>query len=385
MKKSSKILYSVLVSAVIVFALLFWYWKIPSPTFRQVSFEQLPGWNSSRLQKSLLTFQTSCNSFIKQDPERVVGTDRIYLKVKDWQPACQAALAIDPNDNDSAKLFFEKWFAPVEFFDKKPVKGLFTGYYLPLFKGSYNQSQQFNIPVYAMPKDLLSIDLSQFSTQYKNTKLFGRLDGNKLVPYYTREAINRGAIKGQAEVLLWLSSPIDRLFMEIQGSGIIELEDGKQVYLNYAGQNGAAYTSLAAVLIRKGVMTRETASMQGIRQYLEAHPEEQDAIINQNKSFIFFRKLSMEAALGSQGVALTPGYSLAIDREWVPMGAPLWLSTTVPSSKNPNKHNPMQRLMVAQDTGGAIRGKVRGDVFWGGGDRASIIAGHMKNEGHIGY
>lgn len=228
----------------------------------------------------------------------------------------------------------------------------------------------------------MTIDLGLFIPHMKNRKLVGRISGNKMVPFYTREEINKGAIKDTAKVLLWIQSPIDRLFLEIQGSGIVELEDGSRVFVGYDGQNGAPYTAIAGVLIKKGIMTKHNASMQAIKRYLEAHPKEMDKILNKNKSFVFFRKLSLEGALGSQGVALTPGYSLAIDREWIPMGAPLWLSTTRPDSKDPNVNKPMQRLMIAQDTGGAIRGKVRGDVFWGGGEKATLIAGHMKNEGH---
>lgn len=360
------------------------FWPIPteSTRVRQVAFDELPGWKLAHLQKSLLTFQTSCKTFVRQDPERLVGTEFFNLKAKDWQPACQAALQLNPVDEQAARAFFEQWFVPVEFYESKPIKGLFTGYYLPLLKGSYTQSEQFNIPIYEVPDDMITVDLTMFSPQFKNNKIVGRLQGNKLLPYYTRAEIDKGAVKQHARVLLWVNDPIDRLFMEIQGSGIVELEDGKQIYVGYDGQNGFPYTSMASVLIRKGVMTRENASMQGIRAYLDAHPEEREAIINQNQSFVFFRKLTMDAALGSQGVALTPGYSLAIDKEWIPMGAPLWLSTSVPNSRNPDINKPMHRLMIAQDTGGAIRGKIRGDVYWGGGDKASVIAGHMKNEGH---
>lgn len=374
----------ILTAAVVFIALglsVWWFWPL-KPTFRQVSFSQLPGWDTAELKKSLLTFQTSCRAFIKQNPERVVGTEKIELQAKDWQPACHAALKINPVDEKLAKLFFQKWFVPVEFYDYKPMKGLFTGYYLPLVKGSYTKSEEFSVPIYEAPSNLVSVDLSLFSPDFKNRKIAGRVVGNKLVPYYTREQINKGAINDKARVLLWIHSPIDRLFLEIQGSGIVELEDGKRVYIGYDGQNGAPYTAIAGVLIKRGLMTKHNASMQAIKRYLLAHPNEMDEVINQNKSFIFFRKLTLDAALGSQGVALTPGYSLAIDKAWVPMGAPLWLSTTRPDSKNPKNNKPMQRLMIAQDTGGAIRGKVRSDVFWGGGDRATLIAGHMKNEGH---
>jgi membrane-bound lytic murein transglycosylase A len=172
------------------------------------------------------------------------------------------------------------------------------------------------------------------------------------------------------------------LFLEIQGSGIIELDDGSRVFIGYNGQNGAPYTAIAGVLIKQGVMTKDSASMQAIKRYLEANPAQINPVINQNQSFIFFHKLNLEGALGSQGVPLTPGYSLAVDRRWIPMGTPLWLSTTRPDSKNLDRNKPVQRLMVAQDTGGAIKGKVRGDVYWGEGEKATLIAGHMKNPGH---
>ncbi|RUR19292.1 hypothetical protein ELY21_05280 [Legionella sp. km535] len=378
----SKIIYFTVALVLMGIGVSVWWLESPKPAFRQVNFNQLPGWEAAEFKKSLTAFQTSCRAFIKQDPERVVGTNQIDLQAKDWQPACQAALKLNPVSEKSAKLFFQKWFSPVEFYDGEPVKGLFTGYYMPLLKGSYKKSDEFSVPLYELPSNLMTIDLGLFISHMKNRKLVGRISGNKMVPFYTREEINKGAIKDTAKVLLWIQSPIDRLFLEIQGSGIVELEDGSRVFVGYDGQNGAPYTAIAGVLIKKGIMTKHNASMQAIKRYLEAHPKEMDKILNKNKSFVFFRKLSLDGALGSQGVALTPGYSLAIDREWIPMGAPLWLSTTRPDSKDPNVNKPMQRLMIAQDTGGAIRGKVRGDVFWGGGEKATLIAGHMKNEGH---
>lgn len=360
----------------------FWFVKHPSTMFRQANFDRLPGWKSADLKKSLLTFQTSCRAFIKQNPDQIVGTEQIDLQVKDWQPACKAALKISPTAENEAKQFFEKWFTPVEFTDTGEKPGLFTGYYVPAIKGSYTKSKEFHVPLYGTPDDLVTADLGLFFNDFKSRGIVGRLEGKKFVPYYTREQINNGALKGKARVLVWVNSPIDRLFLEIQGSGVIELENGNNLYIGYDAQNGKPYTAIAGVLIKKGVMTKDNASMQAIKRYLEAHPKQMDKVINQNKSFVFFRKMSYGAALGSQGVPLTPGYSLAIDKQWVPMGAPLWLNTTRPDSKNPNKNKPMQRLMIAQDTGGAIRGKVRGDVFWGGGEKATLIAGHMKNQGH---
>lgn len=378
----TKFIYASIALAAVGLAVGLWWYLPTKPTLRQVTFKQLPGWEKAELKKSLLTFQTSCRAFIKQNPDRFVGTDQIDLQAKDWQPACRAALNINPISEPIAKSFFQHWFAPVEFYEGKRVPGLFTGYYMPLLKGSTTQSAQFNVPLYETPSDMISVDLGLFSKDLTNRKVVGRVDAGTLQPYYTREQINKGSVNDVARVLLWVNSPIDRLFLEIQGSGIIEFEDGKKMYVGYASQNGHPYTPIAGVLIKKGEMTKQNASMQGIKKYLEAHPEEMDEVINQNKSFVFFRKLTLDAALGSQGVALTPGYSLAIDRQWIPMGAPLWLDTSRPDSKNPSSSKPMQRLMIAQDTGGAIKGKVRGDVFWGGGDKATLIAGHMKNEGH---
>lgn len=379
--KAKKIIITIALALLFLSSIAYFY-RANTLIVREVSFSQLPGWDKAEFSKSLLAFQTSCRAFIKQDPERIVGTDKIDLQVKDWQPTCQAALGIAPVDENSAKQFFQQWFSPVEFYNGKLITGLFTGYYMPLLKGSYTQSAEFNVPIYEVPKNLITVDLGLYYADLKNRKVVGRLQDNKLVPFYTREEINNGAVDKTAPVLLWVKNKLDRLFMEIQGTGIIELEDGKRVYIGYDAQNGFPYTAVGGVLIKRGILTRENASMQAIKKFFDANPQQTDEVINQNKSFVFFRKLSLDAALGSQGVALTPGYSLAIDKQWIPMGAPLWLSTSRPDVKNPSANKPMRRLMIAQDTGGAIRGTVRGDVFWGGGDRATLIAGHMKNEGH---
>lgn len=382
MKIKKLSIYSLALLISFAIALGIWCYLPSKPLFKRVGFEQLPGWKSANLAKSLATFQVSCKAFISQDPNKEVGSEIINLQAKDWRPACYEALKINPVTEKSAKNFFYKWFVPLAFYDKKAPPGLFTGYYMPLVKGSFRRSEAFNVPLYELPKDLVTANLQLFSPDLKSPKsLIGRLEGSQIVPYYTRAQIRKGAIKNTAKVLVWVHSPVDRLFLEIQGSGIIELEDGKKMYIGYNGQNGRPYTSIAGVLIKKGVMTKQNASMQGIRQYLQDHPAEMDEVMNHNQSFIFFRQLSLNAALGSQGVALTPGYSLAIDKQWIPLGLPLWLSTSRPDSTDAAISKPFQRLMVAQDTGGAIKGKVRGDVFWGGGNKATFIAGHMKNEG----
>jgi membrane-bound lytic murein transglycosylase A len=350
-------------------------------SFRKATFEQLPGWKSAETKKSLQAFLVSCKAFLKQDPNKSVGSDYVNLQAKDWQPACQAAMSLKTNSNKKIKAFFQEWFMPVEFFDRKPVEGLFTGYYMPFIPGSLKKTQEFNVPIYGMPKDLVTVNLRKFSHKFKRRTIVGRVKGHHLIPYYTRREINQGAIKNKAPIVAWISNKVDRSFLEIQGSGVIGLADGTKLFVGYEAENGAPYTSVAKVLINKGVMTRDNASMQHIRRYLSEHPSQVDPVLNKNKSFVFFSVLKKEVALGSQGVALTPGYSLAIDRKWIPMGAPIWLNTTRPDYKSESQ-KAFQRLMIAQDTGGAIKGVVRGDVYWGAGERATTIAGKMKNPGH---
>lgn len=383
----NKSFYTLVMVVVVILSLLPLYYlfrpKVTEIQLNAVSFSSLPGWASAKLQKSFSAFQTSCKVFLKSDPDKSVGSEFIELKARDWLPACRAAMQLQtPYTNEQLRDFFQTWFNVVEFHDGRPVKGLFTGYYMSSLKGSLTKTKHFNVPIYGLPDDLIAINLGLFIPELKNRKIVGRVvDKHRLVPYYTRADIDKGALKGKAPVIVWVDSEIDRLFLEIQGSGVIELPDGTPMYIGYSAQNGAPYTAIAGVLIKQGVMTKDNASMQGIRQYLEAHPEKIRPILHNNKSFVFFEKEKTSDAFGSQGTVLTPGYSMAVDLKWVPMGTPVWLNTTRPDLHTKHSY-PFQRLMVAQDTGGAIRGPVRGDVYWGAGDKATSIAGRMKNPGH---
>lgn len=323
----------------------------------QISFSQLPGWNEADVKKSLSAFQLSCKMFLKQKLTHPVGSQHIKLQVKDWHPACKAALLIKPEEEVVSRAFFERWFYPIEFKKPKSVRGLFTGYYMPRLKGSLTRTKLYNTPIYGLPRH--TSHLSQF----------------------TREKIDNGALGKTAPVIAWINSPVERLFMEIEGAGVIQLPDGKHLYLGYAGENGAPYTSIGSVLIKKGVFTRNNASKKGIKRYLEKQPGRAEHILHQNKSFVFFQNLNQSIALGAQGMGLTPGYSLAIDKKWVPLGAPLWLSTSIPEAQH-DSDKKFQRLMIAQDTGGAIKGLMRGDIYWGSGKKATYLGEHMKNEGH---
>lgn len=376
---------------------LLWVFLKPSPTItqkppkktqpvllQQANFKQIPGWNTNHNYRlSLKTFQLSCKVFLKQDPSTAIGTPLIPLTVHDMLKPCQSALKISSKNttNQQAKQFFETWFTAVIPYQKQAMKGLFTGYYMPLLLGSLVKTDQYAIPIYATPDNLLSIELGLFNPSWQGKHLMARVEGQKVLPYYTRKQINHGAIEHHAPVIAWTTSPIERLNLEIQGSGVVKFPNGESLYLGYAAANGAPYTPIGRVMINKGIFTRDTASMPAIRSYLKSHPQQVDLIIDQNKSFVFFKKLEEKIALGAQGIGLTPGYSLAVDPRWIPLGLPIWLSTTHPDPQKPS-HKPLHRLMIAQDTGGAIRGVVRGDVYWGEGARAESIAGNMRNKGY---
>ncbi len=324
----------------------------------KVSFDNLPGWDKADVKKSLNAFQKSCKTFLKQNPKHAVGSSRIKLKAEDWQPACEASLSVDSSSEEAARLFFEKWFNPIEFKQQqKPAHGLFTGYYMPSFNGSLERTKEFNTPIYGLPKHL-------------NWKTRRR---------YTREQIDKGVLNKKAPVIAWIKDPVDRMFLEIEGSGVIQLHDGKKIYLDYAGENGAPYTSIFKVLINKGLVNKHKASSKAVKRYLINHPKQINPILHQNKSFVFFQRVEKPKTLGAQGAVLTPGYSLAIDRKWIPLGAPLWLNATKPTQEEHKTE--FQRLMIAQDTGGAIRGLMRGDVYWGTGKKATYMGKHMKNTG----
>ncbi|MGH6913128.1 MAG: murein transglycosylase A, partial [Geminicoccales bacterium] len=210
----------------------------------------------------------------------------------------------------------------------------------------------------------------------------GRIDGDQLVPYYARAEIDDGALAGRGLELVWVDDPIDKFFLQIQGSGQVRLDDGRLVRIGYAGQNGQPYRAIGRDLVEIGALTPDEVSLQSIRSWLQAHPEDATTIMDRNRSYVFFQERAEldpnDGPLGTEGVSLTPGRSLAVDLRYLPLGAPVWLDTTAPW---PEGEAPLRRLMVAQDSGGAIKGVVRGDVFWGAGARAEAIAGRMKSQG----
>ncbi len=263
---------------------------------------------------------------------------------------------------------------------------LFTGYYEPLLQGSLYQSGEYRFPVYAPPDDLMSIDLSLFSQEFKGKKITGRLADSTFVPYYERREIEeKGVLEGRADIIAWVNDRTDLFFLQIQGSGKIALDSGGIINVNYENQNGRAYRSIGKLLIESGKISKEDMSMQKIREYLREHPDEADEILNYNSSYVFFSP-GKEGPRGALNFTLTPGRSAAVDRSVFPMSVLAYIETQKPLTDASGKivrWTDCTRFVLHQDTGGAIKGPGRMDLFWGSGDYAEIAAGHLRHRGNI--
>ncbi len=266
-----------------------------------------------------------------------------------------------------------------------PPRVLFTGYYEPFLAGRLTADERFRYPVYGLPQDLVYVDLAAFSADWKGRRLTGRLDGRKVVPYYAREDIEKGLIIDQAPVIAWVDDPIALFFLQIQGSGRIILEGGRSLRVQYHGVNGQPYRSIGKLLIDQEKIPAEEMSMQRIRAYLEAHPEERQEILNHNPSYVFFRA-GQGDPLGSLGVPVTPGRSIATDQNVFPSGALAFIATSKPlirGDRSISQWIALKRFVFNQDSGGAIKGPGRADLFWGSGAYAETAAGHLKHDGAL--
>jgi len=338
----------------------------PAPLFTPVAFDALPGWEQDNLRQAWPAFQASC---------RALGAKA------DWKSVCAAAKAVDTGDGAAIRRYFETWFVPnlVRAADGAD-SGLITGYYEPFLRGSRQRGGANQTPLYKVPDDLITVDLGSVYPTLKGMRLRGRLSGKTVVPYGSRAEIERARIPGKE--LVWVDDPVEAFFLEVQGSGRVQLDDGETVRVAYADQNGHPYKAIGRWLVEQGELTAGEASAQGIKAWIAAHPERRQELFNVNPSYIFFREERLPdpnvGPKGALGVPLTPTRSVAIDPSFLPLGAPIFLSTTAPASDTP-----LQRLVMGQDTGGAIRGAVRADFFFGFGGQAPDNAGRMKQRGQL--
>jgi membrane-bound lytic murein transglycosylase A len=326
----------------------------------------LPGWQNDDQLASFEAFRASCSTLENQPL---------------WNASCASAKAADVTTAAVARAWFEAEFRPWALVNPDGTReGMVTGYYEPLLKGSRTRKPPYLSPLFAPPEDLVVVDLAEVYPELKNLRLRGRLQGRKLVPYYTRAEWSQQEDSRIDGALMWIDDPLDLFFMQIQGSGQVVLDDGSRVRVSYADQNGHPFKSIGRWLIDQGEIKLEQASMQGIKAWARSHPKRLQELLNANPSLVFFRELPVEGSgpPGALGVPLTPERSIAIDPRIVTLGAPVYMATTWP-----NDSKSLQRLMLAQDTGGAIRGAVRADFFWGSGAEAGALAGKMRQRGSM--
>jgi membrane-bound lytic murein transglycosylase A len=343
-----------------------------------ITFQHIEGWASAPLDTALATFQRSC--------AEIAATGHAFGRSvafggerQDWLPACQAAerAIADP------RKFFEEAFVAFAVADAQRPEGLFTGYYEPEALGSRQASAEFAVPIYARPADLVSFDAK---AEARAGLRYGRLDGGQPKGYFTRREIETGALAGRGLEIVWLKDWADAFFIHIQGSGRVRLADGSLIRLAYAAKSGQPYTGIGRVLVDRGILSEDNMSMQAIRAWMKSEPKAAREVMWENRSFVFFREVALDdPALGPPGaqkVNLTPLASLAVDRGLWMFGTPIWLDTKAPSGPG-QALRPLRGLFIAQDTGTAIKGAVRGDVFWGAGEHAALTAGHMKSPGRM--
>ncbi len=348
----------------------------PVLTLKPIAFADLDGWDRDNQAAALAAFMRSCAAMLKQPADKPMDGDGFAGTVGDWHGDCRDAQGVRPGDPIAARRFFEDRFRAFSVRLGSNPDGLFTGYYAPIVAGSRTPDATFHVPLYRMPPELVMVDLGAFRPSLKGERIAGKVEGSRLVPFASRGEIVSGALQGRGLEIMYLRDPVDAFFLQIQGSGLVRQPDGSLIRLGYAAQNGHPYTAIGKLLIERGALAREDVSMQTIRAWVNAHPDEGRALMDANASYVFFEEQQAEGAIGSQGVVLTGGRSMAIDRKHMPLGAPLWLDIASEDGKRK-----IRRLVVAQDTGGAIRGGVRGDFYWGEGDKAEAAAGAMKDPG----
>ncbi len=331
-----------------------------------VSWDVVDGWLQDDLSQALEPLLASC---------------QVLKKREGWAEVCRDAAALDGADGAAVKFFWEERFVPYQVRNSDGSdSGTITGYYVPDLRGSRTRSERYPYPIYGIPDDLLVIDLRSVYPELGEYRLRGRVEGRRVVPYWSRGDIDEGKAALVGRELFWVADPVELFFLQIQGSGRILLDNGESAMVHFGDQNGHPYRSIGKLLIDRGDMTRDQMSMQNIKRWAQQHPDRVKSLLAENPSYVFFieRPASVKSPPGALGVPLSPGRSLAVDPRTIPLGVPVFVDTTWPSSSVP-----LQRLMVAQDTGGAIKGAVRADFFWGMGDFAGDYAGKMKQSGRL--
>jgi membrane-bound lytic murein transglycosylase A len=354
---------------------------LPDTQYEPVEWADLDGWTSDDHAAAFAAFLGSCRT-LQNRHRQARELTAIPAALRD---ICEAARQAIPLDQEGAKKFFEDHFRPIRISKLGDTDGFLTGYYEPIIAGSRVPTENFTAPLYRRPPNLVPAGRRKLGEAFPSKGVFvGRRVGRrKIVPYYDRGEIEDGALDGWHLEICYLHDPVDVLFAQIQGSARVKLEDGTILRVNYDSHNGWPYTPVGRVLAEQKLMTRDQVSMQSIRDWMEANPEQAKEIRRQNKSYVFFRITDLateDEAVGGQGVRLMPGRSIAIDRALHAYGTPFFIQAELPIA-NQKAGTKFDRLMIAQDTGSAIVGPARADIYFGAGDEAARIAGRIKNPG----
>jgi membrane-bound lytic murein transglycosylase A len=352
--------------------------EVPNSQYVPLAWREVTGWGDDDHLAAYKAFRTSCQPIAAQNgppPEsKALGTS--------LRDPCRIARGLELSDGAKAKAFFEENFLPLRISRLGEGEGFVTGYYEPVLEGSRTQNEIYSVPIYRRPSNLFVKGQTQASVGLPNKgAVYRKISRRKLVPYYDRAEIEDGKIEGRGLEIAYLKNQTDLLFAQIQGSARIELPDGAMVRINYDAHNGFPYTPVGRILIDRGIIPREQMSMQKIREWMEQNPDGANELRRQNRSYIFFREVNLsdkDEAVGAQGVPLTAGRSIAVDKALHVYGTPFFIEGELPIESERAK-TPFRRLMIAQDTGSAIVGPARADLYFGAGAEAGRVAGRLKN------
>ncbi len=340
---------------------------------KRTNFSEIEAFDADQFSEISDVFQNSCNAIEKKTS--LSSDSKIKIDHKKMLDICHSFKSLKSRNNLSVKNFIKHNFEPYLIVVNNSSKGKFTSYYEAELKASKTKHGQYKYPIYGKPYDLIEINLKDFDLELPNKRILGRIEQNKLVPYYTRKEIENSGI--DAPVILWGDDKVDIFLMQIQGSAVALLDDGNKVRISYADNNGHRFVGIGSILLQKGLLKKGEASMDKIRDWLKVNPQIADVNMNENPRFIFHKISDASGPLGALGVPLKAGRSLAVDPAFIPLGSLLWLDTTEPSGR------PLQKIVAAQDIGAAIKGPIRGDYFWGHGEEALLQAGKMNAQGQL--
>ena len=362
--------------------------KFPDTQYEPIDWADIDGWSSDDHAAAFAAFLTSCqalNANHRPGASALSAPANGAAMIEALKAICERAVAAIPLEDDGARQFFEDNFRPLRIVKLGDTTGFLTGYYEPIIEGSRVPTGVFTAPLYRRPPNLVVSGRRKLGDAFpsKGVKVGRRVGRRKIVPYYDRGEIEDGALDGWHLEICWLRSPVDVLFAQIQGSARIRLEDGTILRVNYDSHNGWPYTPVGRALVDRKIIPKDEMSMQRIREWMEAHPDEAKEVRRLNKSYVFFRITDLateDEAVGAQGVPLVPGRSIAVDRSLHAYGTPFFIAADLPIA-NQKSTTRFRRLMFAQDTGSAIVGPARADIYFGAGDEAARMAGRIKNPG----